>query len=156
MKYKEATKELNAERSNYISDRIRQIIQVIDYWANLSVKYLLYVNAGGTIVVLGFMGASSAVRDMSSPKLALLSFLFGLVTSGMVSVIGFYRMAHFQKSLKEDFDKYVSNDIDWEKLLENDEKSFEPSKWACLFGWGAFTFFGLGAIIGLISLFTYN
>jgi len=156
MKYKETTKKLNAECSKYISDRFSQIIQAIDYWADLSVKYLIYVNAGGAIVILGFMGASSSVRDMLGSRLALLSFVFGLVTAGMVLAIGFYRMAHFQRCLKEDINKYMSNDIDWEKLLENDEKRLEPGKWACLFGWGAFIFFGLGVIIGLINFFTYK
>jgi hypothetical protein len=156
MKYKEATKVFNAECSKYISDRSSQIIQAIDYWADLSVKYLIYINAGGAIVILSFMGTSSSVRGMVGSKLALLSFVFGLVTAGIVLAVGFYRMAHFQKSLKKDIDKYKSNEIDWEELLENDAKRLEPSKWGCLFGWCAFIFFDLGVIIGLISLFTYK
>ena len=156
MKYKKATKTFNAECSKYISDRSSQIIQAIDYWADLSVKYLLYLNAGGAIVILAFMGASSSVRGMVGPKLALLSFVFGLVTVGIIVAVGFYRMAHFLKSLKEDNDKYLSNEIDWEDLVENDAKRLEPSKWGSLFARGAFIFFNLGVIIGLISLFTYK
>jgi hypothetical protein len=155
MKYKDTTK-FNAECSKFISDRFSQIIESIDYWADLCVKYIIYINAGGAIAVLTFMGASSAVRDMIGSKLALLSFVFGLVAAGIVLAVGFYRMAHFQKSLKQDSAKYVSNEIDWEELLDNDAKRLEPSKWACLLGWGAFIFFGLGVIIGLISLFTYK
>lgn len=128
MKYKEATKMFNAECSKYISYRSSQIIQAIDYWTDLSVKYLIYINAGGAVVILGFMGASSSVRDIVGPKLALLSFVFGLVTVGIVLAAGFYRMAHSQKSLKEDIDKYTSKEIDWEELLENDAKRLEPNK----------------------------
>ena len=155
MKYKKATKTFNAECSKYISDRANQIMQAIDYWADLGVKYLIYVNAGGAIVILAFMGASISVRSMVGPKLALLSFVFGLVTVGIIVAVDFYRMAHCQKSLKEDSDKYLSNEIDWEDLLENDSKRLRPSKWGFLLGWGAFMFFDLGVILGLISLFTY-
>ncbi len=156
MKYKEATKMLDAECSKYTTDRFSQIIQAIDYWADLSVKYLIYINAGGALVILGFMVASSSVRGMVGSKLALLSFVFGLVTVGIVLAVGFYRMALFQKGLKEDIDKYMSKEIDWEALLENDAKRLGPSKWGCLLGWGAFIFFDLGVILGLISLFTYK
>jgi hypothetical protein len=156
MKNKKNTKSLNAERSRYISDRFSQIIQAIDYWADLGIKYLICLNAGGIIVVLGFMGSSSSVRGMVGAKLALMSFVFGLVTVGIVLVIGFYRMAYCQKGLKEDSDKYISNKIDWEEVLENDAKRLYPNKWACLFAWGAFIFFDLGVILGLISLFTYK
>ena len=156
MKYKKATKTFNAECSKYISDRSNQIIQAIDYWADLGVKYLLYLNAGGAIVILAFMGASSSVRGMVGPKLALLFFVFGLITVGIIVTAGFYRMAYFLKSLKEDSDKYLSNEIDWEDLLENDSKHLRPNKWGCLFGWVSFMFFDLGVILGLISLFTYK
>ena len=156
MKYKKATKTFNEKCSKYISDRSSQIVQAIDYWADLGVKYLLYLNAGGAIVILAFMGASSSVRSMVGSKLALLSFVFGLVAVWIALVVGFYRMAHFQKSLKEDSDKYLSNEIDWEDLLENDSKRLRPSKWGFLLGWGAFMFFDLGVILGLISLFTYK
>jgi len=156
MMYKENTKKLNAECSKYISDRSSQIIQAIDYWSDLSIKCLIYLNAGGAIVILSFMGASSTVRGMVGSKLALLSFVFGLVTVAIVLAVGFYRMAHFQKSLKEDSNKYMSNEIDWEELLDNDAKRLEPSNWACFLAWGAFIFFDLGVIIGLISLFTYK
>jgi hypothetical protein len=156
MKYKEAMKKFNAECSKYINDRSSQIIQAIDYWADLSIKFLMYINAGGAIVILVFMGASSFVRGMIGSKLALLSFVFGLVTSGLVLAVGFHRMAHFQKDLKEDIDKYLSNEIDWEELLENDAKRLEPGKLGSLLGWSAFIFFDLGVIIGLISLFAYK
>ena len=156
MKYKKATKTFNAECSKYISDRSSQIIQAIDYWADLGIKYLIYLNAGGAIVILAFMGASNSVRSMVGSKLALLSFIFGLIVVWIALAVGFYRMAHFQKSLKEDSDKYLSNEIDWENLLENDSKRLRPNKWACLFGWGAFMFFDLGVILSLISLFTYK
>ena len=156
MKYEKATKTFNAECSKYISDRSSQIVQAIDYWADLGVKYLLYLNAGGAIVILAFVGASSSVRSMVGSKLALLSFVFGLITVWIIFVVGFYRMVHFQKSLKEDSDQYMSNEIDWEDLLENDSKRLRPSKWACLLGWGAFMFFDLGVILGLISLLTYK
>ena len=155
MKYKKGTKTFNAECSKYISDRSSKIVQAIDYWADLGTKYLIYLNAGGAIVILAFMGASSSVCGMVVPKLALLSFVFGLVTVGIIVAVGFYRMAHFLKSLKEDNDKYLSNEIDWEDLVENDSKSLSPNKLACLFGWGAFMFFDLGVILGLISLFSY-
>jgi hypothetical protein len=156
MKYKKATKTFNAECSKYISDRSGQIVQAIDYWADLGIKYLIYLNAGGAIVILAFMGASSSVCGMVVPKLALLSFVFGLVIVGIIVAVGFYRMADFLKSLKEDNDKYLSNEIDWEDLVENDSKRLRPNKWGCLFGWGAFMFFDLGVILGLMSLFSYK
>ena len=156
MKYKKSTKMFNAECSKYISDRSAQIIQAIDYWSDLSLKYLISINSGGAIIILAFMGASSSVRGMVGSKLALLFFVFGLVTAGMILAIGFYRMARFQKSLKNDMNKYLSNEIDWEGLLKNDEKRLRPSKWGCLLGWGAFIFFDLGVIFGLVSLFTYK
>ena len=156
MKHKETTQKLNAERSQYISERSSQIIQALDYWTDASVKYLIHINAGGAIVLLAFMGASSSVRSMVGAKLALLFFICGLVAVGIVLAIGFLRMAHFNKSLKEDCDKYVANEIDWEELLENDAKRLRPSKSGSLFAWGAFIFFNLGVIIGLISLFNYK
>ena len=156
MKYKKGTKTFNAECTKYISDRSSQIVQAIDYWADLGTKYLIYLNAGGAIVILAFMGASNSFRSMVGSKLALLSFVFGLVAVWIAFAVGFYRMAHFQKSLKEDSDRYLSNEIDWEDLLENDSERLGPNKWACLLGWGAFMFFDLGVILGLISLFSYK
>lgn len=155
MKYKKATKAFNEECSKYISISSSQIIQAVDYWADLGVKYLLYLNAGGAIVIVAFMGASSSFRGMVGSKLSLLSFILGLITVGIIVAVGFYRMALFLRSLKENNDKYLSNEIDWEDLLENDSKRLRPNKWACLFGWGAFMMFNLGVILGFISLFTY-
>jgi hypothetical protein len=150
------TRKLDAEQSRYISDRINQIIQAIDYWADLGIKYLICLNTGGAIVILAFMGASNSVRSMVSSKLSLLSFIFGLLIVALIMVVGIYRMVYCQKGIKEDSDKYISNKIDWEGLLENDAKRLDPNKWAFLLAWGAFIFYDLGVILGLISLFTYK
>lgn len=154
MKNREIKKKLSAEHSRYINDRINQIIQAIDYWADLGIKYIIFLNAGGVIVILAFMGAFNSVRSMISSKLALLSFIFGLLTVALVMIVGFYRMVYCQKGLKKDSDRYLSKKIDWEELLENDAKRLDPNKWACLFAWVAFMFFTLGVILGLVSLFS--
>jgi hypothetical protein len=141
MKYKESTKEFKTESSQYIIDRSRQIIQAIDHWAHFIIKYLLFANAFGIILVLSFMGSSKFVRGMIGPKLALLSFLFGFVGVGILMAILFYRMSRFQKSLQEDADNYFSNKIDWGKLLKKDARRLEPSKWGCILAWITSFFF---------------
>jgi hypothetical protein len=70
MKYKVTTK-LDEEQTRYINDRFSQIIRSIDYWADLCAKYILLTNAGGAVVNLAFMSASSCVRNMIGLKLAL-------------------------------------------------------------------------------------
>jgi hypothetical protein len=70
MKHK-VTRKLDEERSRYIGDRFTKIIQTIDYWADLCAKYILLTNAGGAVVILAFMSASSCVRNMIGLKLAL-------------------------------------------------------------------------------------
>jgi hypothetical protein len=156
MQYKKTTKKFNAECAQYINDRLSQIIHAIDYWADLSIKYLMYINAGGAIVVLAFMATSHSMRSIISSKLSLLSFIFGIVVVAVVLAVGFYRMVYCLKSLQEDSDKYLTNKIDWDTLLEHDAKRLRPSKWGVLFGWVAFMFFSLGVILGIISLFTYK
>ena len=118
-------------------------------------KYLLYVNAGGAVTILGFMGASESIRNLFWLRIALCCFALGLVLVGIVRLILVHKAGSAWNGWKKDVGQYWCGTIGYTELKDSDDERTKSDFWAWFFGYASGGAFITGLILGGISLFTY-
>lgn len=140
-----------------INRRLFERVQFFNYWTEHCVRYLLFVNAGGVIAVLTFMGIFKIDNLISWAGLALGFFTVGLILVGWLlnHMRSFFEK--IWKELLEDREKLSTGEIaDPQKVLDIDALRMTESKYAvmaarisswCILG---------GILFGFISFFTHG
>jgi hypothetical protein len=132
--------------------RFYERYQWMNYWGDHCFKYLLFVNAGGIIAVLTFMGTFDDIRPISFALagLSLVCFIAGLVLVGFLSKHLFYFFKVRWQALKDD----INQGLEYEEIIKRDDPRLEESRYgekmALTASWLAFG----GIVLGLTSFFT--
>lgn len=121
-------------------------------WENAA-KYLFLTNAGGAVAVLSFLGASKDLRGNCCLALALLAFAVGVILLGAFRAHLVHKSADTYVGWAKDADLFVTNQLTWEKLIENHERRAAIGAWGYIFGYASFTCFILGVVCGGFALF---
>lgn len=139
-----------------INSRLNERILYFNYWTDHCVKYLLFVNAGGVIAVLGFMNRLKLSSAIFFAVLALVFFTIGLI---LVGVLLNHMRAFFYNlwlNLKADREKIFSREIaDPQEVLDNDNQRATESKFAEKVARISSVCFLCGIIFGFISFFIF-
>jgi hypothetical protein len=149
MKYSEEVLEVRADRLNFTNARWGQLNQLTKEASDRAIHYLLFTNSGGAIATLSFLGAVPAVRTQVPPKVALACFILGLILLGIHAAIWIHFVDYLFKNWRENVLKYWNDEIDWEKLTEDDDKRSYKTAPLYLVGYASFGCFIIGAVIGL-------
>jgi hypothetical protein len=144
------------DRNNMIQERWKELNDFYLKHSDETIKYLFYVNAGGTGTVIGFMGSSEVIREMILLRIALCCFAFGLVCVGILRVFLLHKISFLFDNWRRDSNKYWKNEIGYSELSDKDDERSESDFFAFLIGYISAISFIIGLILGGISLFTFN
>lgn len=151
--YSSVPKETLDVRNKLITKRWEELSKFYLKYTDETIKHLLYVNAGGAAIVIGFMGASESIRDSICLRLALCFFAFGLGCVGVLRAILLHKVKYLFDNWRKDANRYWKTEIGFTELSENDDKRSEPDWLAFLTGYISGGAFLIGIILGGISLF---
>jgi len=142
------------QRNKFISERWSELHGFYTKHTDEIMKYLFYVNAGGTGAVLGFMGSSDIVRELLFVRISLCCFAVGLICVGIVRAILTHMTKSFLDNWKKDVASYYATKVSFNQLNANDKTRTESEIWPYFFGYLSGVSFIAGVIFGGISLFS--
>ena len=149
MKYSETPEHLRASRIDYINERWGQLNGLFKDYSDNALKYLFLSNAGGAAAVLGFLGASSEVRDALGPRVSLSFFLLGLIATGVLNAVLVHRIDFIFEQWRKNVDRYFSDEITWQQLTREDDQISWGNIKEYSIGYMAFFSFVIGSLIGV-------
>jgi hypothetical protein len=155
MRFADIPESLKFGISQNIQIRFNGLISVWNYWLEHSIKYISFTNAGGIVATLTFIN-SRHVPAVSWAGLALLFFVIGLLTVGII--IG--NMFNYAKincyNIQIYFNEFYKNSITWGEFLTKADELTKANRAAIISGWiAAFCFF-IGLIVGIITYLSYG
>jgi hypothetical protein len=142
-------------RNKFISSRWEELSKFYLTNADETIKYLFYVNAGGTATIIGFMGASETVRSIIILRVALCFFAAGLLSVGILRVFLFHKVRRVSDNWQKDVLKYWKCEIGFNQLVGNDNSRTGSDLISIIIGYVSGGSFFIGLIFGGVSLFTY-
>ncbi len=151
--YSNVRKDIIDDRNKTIFERWEDLRQFYLKYIDEMVKHLLYVNAGGAAIVIGFMGASESIRASICLRLALCCFAFGLVCVGVLRAILLFIAKYQFDNWRKDAERYWKAEIGFTELSDNDDKRSESDWGAFIVGYISGGACIIGLILGGVSLF---
>ena len=148
-------KQILEERNKFISARWKELSKFYLTHSDETIKYLFYVNSGGTATIIGFMGASESVRSLVILRVALCFFAFGLLCVGILRVVLLHKVRRLSNNWQKDAEDYWNCKIEYTKLIKNDDLGTGSDLPSFIIGYVSGISFLVGLILGGISLFTY-
>jgi hypothetical protein len=115
-------------------------------------RFLFFVNAGGAVALLSFMGTQEAVRKAPIAWLALGLFFLGLVAVGALQALNWHQLSALQRGYANDMRAALMCEID---LLEFDQRRQKVAHWLWVplsISYAAAAFFLVGSGIAIFGL----
>lgn len=153
MKYSDTEQPLLGERLKYITDRWTQLNHLTKDISDRAIAYLTLTNAGGAVAMLSFLGANRDLRDLLPPKLALGSFVLGIVFVGVLHARMFHHVENIFANWRKAVRIYYDDQIDWEDMTATDDNLSYNTRLEYLAGYISFGCFIVGVVIGVCGLF---
>ena len=133
---------------NYLNQRWRQLYELEKEWGEKAVNYLFLTNAGGAIATLSFLGAAKDAIYLPCIKLALVTFVLGVIFVGVVTARAYHHMQNLFVGYKKDANKFLQDSVSWEHLSDEDDLRVNSMCFQYLFPYASFLCFILGCIFG--------
>ena len=144
--------EIEARRSSLIDSRWKQLYELEKEWGKEAIKYLMLMNAGGSVAILSFIGSSSPLARDSNVSLALIIFFSGIVFAGFMVAYAYESMSALNRGWRKDVESYANNDLAYKKLMERDAQRVPFGAVDRVLGYCSFLCFIGGAISGALAL----
>lgn len=151
MKYSADSEEHRTANIGYANERWRQLYGLQNDWGTEGIKYLLFVNSGAAVAMLAFIGSVAKARDFGWPKATLGFFALGIVLIGFLHALRHYHVSQLFKKWRESVNEYYTEQKDWSKIIEDDNKRAGRFDWALLLAYLSFACFITGIIIGIFN-----
>lgn len=148
-------KEILKTRNDFIRQRWKDLNEFYLKYSDEIMKYLLYVNAGGAAMIIGFMGASESIRSLICLRIALCFFALGLICVGILRAILLHKIKYLFDNWRKDAEKYWNKNIGFTELTEKDDKRAESDWLAFIVGYISGGSFIVGLILAGVSLFSF-
>lgn len=147
------TDVVRASRCDYLEKRWGQLSEHTNKSAEEIWKYLMLVNSGGAVSLLGLMGAKQTLLPFTNANYVLIAFLVGVVLVGLGKAFSYYRLNFLFTKWRDDVTRFYSDDIGWENLNMNDKNRSEYFYWLDIIGWASFFCFLSALITTAIEVF---
>lgn len=118
-----------------------------------AIKYLFGTNAGGTAVLLAFIGSTNF--SPATSVISLVLFLIGLFLVGIGIATGYHRINGLQRSWNNDANELFSNNVDWETMIDRDKQRVEAWAPGKIIAWASFGCSISGTAFGFASFLLY-
>jgi len=155
LRLSETQDPVRSARLRYVDTRWEQLLRLVEDSELRTLKFLTLSNAGGAAATLSFLVASGVDRGLLLPKFSLSFFVFGLLLVGVLNALSTHKMSRLFRGWKHDANKYISNEVTWDALQEDDNLRVENGR--CLIvgvAYATFFCFIAGAVVGLWALFS--
>ena len=140
------------QQRSYINTRWNQLYELEKEWGKEAIKYLMFTNAGGAIATLSFIGTSEEVRGSLPPKLALIFFFIGLVSSGIMIAYAYETMSRLFDAWQRDVNAHNKKEFDYHTLVKRDGERVPNGVLDRILGYTSLLSFIIGFLIGAIGL----
>lgn len=152
MKYNSDTpKHILTEYINRVNSRWKQLNDLVLSIVTDGIKYLFYVNAGGCVAIITFIGTSDSVRQLDWPWYVLCLFFIGVVFVGLLNFSRYHVIDSLLSNWQKDVGVFYEGDLDFDEMTHRDDIRVEKSRWILLFAYAAFACFIAGGIVGFIN-----
>ena len=153
MKFTQMTQATQQNAIDAVNRRWGQLHKLEEDWGERVYKYLLLTNSGGAVALLSFLGTGKA-PEIVWAKIALASFIFGLIVVGMALARIYHRMEWLYKNYRNDSARFFIDEIERDELNRLDDgRSRKQSIWAYLLPYTCFSSFIFGCVTGAYALF---
>ena len=152
MKFSETPEPIRKGRIDYINRRWEQLYELEKEAGLSALQYLFLTNAGGAAAMLAFIGAIGADKIGFGAKLALASFVLGVVLLGISKAKQYHCMSRLFEHWKGLAGAYFGDKASYEYITEEDKKKTGEDFFDYFFPYASFACFVLGAAIGFYSL----
>lgn len=147
--------DLRPARIKRIEDRWVQLNGLLKDTVDRGMTLAFYINAGGAVAMLSFMGSDKDIRNFLTAKLALAAFFLGLVSVGVYQVLRYRYVDALFANWRSSVGRYYKNEFDWVEMLNADETLSYNIRPMEIFGYGSFACFLAGGFAGAVGLFWY-
>lgn len=109
-------------------------------------NYLFVLNSGGLIASLTYVAAKTCTKGMT---ISIWLFSIGVLFISLHAAIDYYQCEHLFKSFREDIDQFYKDELDWEGINSQSEKS---DWYLHVFGWLSGILFFAGLFNGIYQV----
>lgn len=127
-KYSEARPELQKARSAFNDQRFQQLNNLLIGHSEGSIQYLLAVNGGGCVAMLGLVGAVEKWRMQNWPYWVLAIFVLGLVLAGLGRTVLLIHTQHLLSGWIKDTKAHFEDSLDWGNVVAADKRRVQRMK----------------------------
>ncbi len=146
--------EKREREEQYISERWEQLYRLEEQWGKEAIKYLMFLNSGGAVATLSFVGALGPDNVGWQAKAALGLFALGIILAGTLVAYAYLSCSALFSNWTSDYKKYLSEDLTYELMNQRDEERTSNSENEKNLGIGSFILFILGISVGAVGLFS--
>jgi hypothetical protein len=140
------------QQRSHINVRWGQLYELEKEWGKEAIKYLMLMNAGGAVATLSFIGTSVEVRELFAPKLALILFFIGIISSGAMIAYAYETMSRLFKGWQKDVEAHDRDELDYDVLIKNDNLRVPSGRVDRFLGYSGFVSFIAGFLSGAIGI----
>ncbi len=152
MKYNTDTPpEILNEYISRIDARWKQLNDLLLSTVTDGIKYLFYVNAGGCVAVVTFIGTAESVRQQNWPWYVLGLFFIGLLFVGFLNIARYHVIDSILKGWQKDVSIFYEGNLDYLVLSNEDDSRVAKSNWILCFAYLAFACFIAGGGVGFFN-----
>ncbi|MDQ8207009.1 hypothetical protein QEH52_05790 [Coraliomargarita sp. SDUM461003] len=145
--------EKREREGKYISKRWEQLYHLEEQWGKEAIKYLMFLNSGGAVATLSFVGALGPENVGWQAKAALGLFAAGIILAGTLVAFAYLSCSALFAGWTSDYKKYLNEDLTYEQMDQRDEERIPDPEIEKNLGIGSFILFILGIGIGAFGLF---
>jgi hypothetical protein len=147
MKNSEITEQtFRSEKDEYIRSRWRGLQEVVGTTLTRIINYLFVLNSGGLLAALTYIAAKQKTEQIYA---AICCFVVGIVFITSHAALDYYACDRQFRSFRSDIDSFVKNEIDWEVLVDRDDRR-GTSEWLFhILGWLSGVAFLIGLYLGI-------
>lgn len=139
------------EMVHRVESRWDQLNEMLVNIVNEGIKFLFYVNSGGAVAVVAFIGTSEDIRSLQWPWWVLSLFFLGLLFVGGLNFARYHVVDYLLKKWEEDVNKFYNDKIDYDALQGNDDVRVRKTWWVPIIAYLSFLCFIGGGVIGFLN-----
>lgn len=152
MKYNSETPpHILNEYIDRIDSRWKQLNDLLLSIVTEGIKYLFYVNAGGCVAIIAFIGTSDSVRQLDWPWTVLCLFFIGVIFVGALNFSRYHVVDSLLSNWQKDVGVFYKGNLDFDVMNNQDDIRVEKSRWILLFAYAAFACFIAGGVVGFVN-----
>lgn len=148
---KSTSPERIKEMVHRVESRWDQLNEMLVNIVNEGIKFLFYVNSGGAVAVVAFIGTSEDIRSLQWPWWVLSLFFLGLVFVGVLNFARYHVVDYLLKKWEVDVNKFYNDKIDYYALQNNDDIRVSKTWWVPIIAYLSFLCFIGGGVIGFLN-----